>query len=442
MLSEEDNELVTRVGPGTPMGRLMREYWVPALLSSELLGPDSGPIRVLLLGEKLVAFRDTSGRVGLLPHNCPHRGASLFLGRNEGNGLRCVYHGWKYDVTGRCMDMPSEPAESDFKDKVQPRGYPCIERGGVVWTYMGPRRQPPPMPAFAALEAPPEQQRASALMRDCNWLQALEGDIDTAHVGFLHTGHDSPEDVPQGTFLEYALRDRAPRYKVLDTEFGATYGAYRSAGSDNELYWRIGHFLFPFYAMVPTGVLGLGGGVRAWVPMDDEHTMSILMTATSRRGPSPTAAATPGHGRPMRQEVAPNTSGWFGRFRPVQNEENDYLMDREAQRRGDSYTGIDSFAAEDQAVTESMGPIYDRTQEKLGTSDVMVIRVRRRLIRAAKALMDDGTPPPGLDNPEAYHQRSGGTVLPKDADWIEATRDLRQAGVNHPELDPALAGGI
>lgn len=440
MLSREENELVTRVGPGTPMGQMMREYWVPALLSSELPKPDSGPIRVLLLGEKLVAFRDSAGRVGLLPHNCPHRGMSLFFGRNEDNGLRCAYHGWKFDVEGRCLDMPSEPPESDFKNKVRPQGYPVVERGGVVWTYLGTRQDPPPMPGFEHLDAPPEQQRASALMRDCNWLQALEGDIDTSHVGFLHAGQNVPEDAAPGTFLEYALRDRAPRYKVMNTEYGVSYGAYRPAGNDDELYWRIGHFLFPFYVMVPVGVLGLGGGVRAWVPMDDEHTMSfIVATNRGRRAARPSGQR---FARQFTQEMLPNTNGWLGRFRTVQNEENDYLMDREKQRQGESFTGIDNLSAEDGAATESMGRIYDRTQERLGTSDMMVIRVRRRLIAAANDLATRGVTPPGVDDPEVYLQRSGGVVLPKDADWFEATKDLRRAGVQHPDLDPAISGGI
>src|SRR5215472_12199393 len=157
MLSKEDNELVTRVGPGTPMGNLMREYWVPAMLSSELPAADADPVRVMLLGEKLIAFRDTNGAVGLIQNHCPHRGASLFFGRNEEAGLRCVYHGWKFSTTGECVDMPNEPAESDFRTKVRATAYPCVERAGVVWTYMGPRNPPPPLPGLEWLELPDAQ---------------------------------------------------------------------------------------------------------------------------------------------------------------------------------------------------------------------------------------------------------------------------------------------
>ena len=192
MLKPEDNELITRVGPGTPMGNLMREYWVPAMLSSELPTPDSDPVRVLLLGEQLIGFRDTNGNVGRIQNNCPHRGASLFFGRNEEAGIRCVYHGWKFDVEGHCLDMPNEPAESDFKHKVKATAYPCKERGGLVWTYMGPRKEPPPLPDLESNML--EGATATAFQLEGNWLQILEGDIDTTHVGFLHYGGLRPED--------------------------------------------------------------------------------------------------------------------------------------------------------------------------------------------------------------------------------------------------------
>ncbi|MBO0762958.1 MAG: Rieske 2Fe-2S domain-containing protein, partial [Candidatus Dormibacteraeota bacterium] len=183
MLRAEENEYVCRIGPGTPMGNLMREYWVPAMLSSELPRPDCPPVRVLLLGEKLIAFRDSEGRVGLLANHCPHRGASLYFGRSEDCALRCVYHGWAFDVEGRCVDMPSEPPDSNFKNKVRATAYPCRERGGVVWTYMGTRSEPPPLPDLEANQLPEAKAQATAIQRECNWLQGLEGDIDTAHAG-------------------------------------------------------------------------------------------------------------------------------------------------------------------------------------------------------------------------------------------------------------------
>ena len=178
MLSAEENALLTRTGPGTPMGDLMRQYWIPAFMSSELPTPDCPPLRVRLLGENLVAFRTTSSKVGLLAHACPHRGASLFYGRNEAEGLRCVYHGWKFDVAGRCVDMPSEPAESNLKDKVCARAYPCRERHGIVFAYMGPRQEPPPLPDLEPNMLSDGQAEIWTALRECNWVQAMEGDVE------------------------------------------------------------------------------------------------------------------------------------------------------------------------------------------------------------------------------------------------------------------------
>jgi nitrite reductase/ring-hydroxylating ferredoxin subunit len=433
MLSREENDLLCRIGPGTPMGNLMRQYWVPAALSSELPEPDGPPLRVRLLGEDLIGFRASSGTIGLIQNHCPHRGASLFYGRNEDEGLRCVYHGWKFDVAGRCIDMPSEPPESSFRQKVRARAYPCVERGGLVWAYLGPRETPPPLPELEPIMGP--DTSVQIYQRECNWVQALEGDIDTCHTVFLHLGSVSEEDVPPATWARYALTDRAPRYEVADTEFGVMYGAHRPAEADS-VYWRIANFLFPFYAMVPTGVLGLEVRVRAWVPMDDEHTLALTISRDA-------AAAGRNVGRQVvgPPETLPNTTDWYGRFRCVASAENDYLVDRKLQRTT-SYTGIGSIFLQDQAVTESMGPVYDRTSEHLGTSDLMVIRTRRRLIDAAKALGDTGQTPPGVDDPGVYAVRSGGVVLPRGADWIEATRELRKAGAEHPGLSRSVLGGL
>jgi phthalate 4,5-dioxygenase len=433
MLSKTDNERITRVGPGTRMGNLMRQYWVPALLSSELPAPDCAPVRVLLLGEKLIAFRDSDGQVGLLDNNCPHRGASLFFARNEECGLRCVYHGWKFSTDGTCVDMPNEPPESNFKDKVRARAYPCRERGGIVWTYMGQRAEPPPLPDLEANMLPDGHWQVSATQRECNWLQALEGDIDTSHFGFLHAGAVDADSQPKGTFSYYVLKDRAPRYAVLETEGGTVYGAYRPAEPGTH-YWRIGQFLLPFYTMPPQGVLGLKIGVQAWVPMDDEHTLLFTLSPTDDRM------------RPEdeveRGKQLPNSSDWLARFRMQANAGNDYEIDRDAQRRHASFSGIQTFLLEDQAITESMGTSVDRDQEHLSSSDTMIIRTRRRLLGAADAWAERGIPPPGTDQPEAYRVRSGGAILPEGVDWAEATRDLQRAFVTHAELDPNVTGSL
>jgi phthalate 4,5-dioxygenase len=408
MLSQEENELITRVGPGTPMGNLFREYWLPAMLSEELPAPDSDPVRVLMLGEQLIGFRDTNGKVGLVANNCPHRGASLFFGRNEEAGIRCVYHGWKFDTQGNCLDMPNEPAESDFKHKVKAVAYPTQERGGIVWAYLGPRSQPPPLPDLEGNVLP--GATAWAYQQSANWFQILEGHIDTAHVSFLHYGGIQPEDVPPGSFSDYQLRQRSAHFEVIDTDGGSAYAASRPAGL-GQTYWRIAQYIFPSFSMAPPGVLGLGKRNACEVPMDDHHTITYQMSVS--------------RGRPG---VGPSQN-----VNPIQFRRN---------QGGTGFTGISGIAMQDAAVTSSMGPIYDRRREHLGTSDAMVIRVRRRVIAAIRAHMQNGTVPPGVDDPAAYRVRSGGVFLPDGADWVEATRELRKAFVDHPDLDPALNGPL
>ena len=431
MLSKADNETLCRVGPGTPMGNMMREYWLPALTAGDLPSPDCAPVRLRLLGENIIAFRTTSGAVGTVANACPHRGASLFFGRNEEEGLRCVYHGWKFDVTGTCVDMPSEPAESNFKTKVRVKAYPAVERNGIIWVYMGARETPPELPLLEANLLPEGDVSISRSLRQCNWFQALEGDIDTGHAGFLHYGAVSADDVPEGSFDYYAVKDRSPKFHVQDTEFGTSYGAYRPAEPDT-YYWRIAHFVFPFYTMIPTGFLGEEVRFGAWVPLDDNHLM--LWRVSSKRqmrggAGSPSQAGIVG-GRAT-SGYLPDTTDWLGKARLEANSSNDYLIDREVQRN-DSYTGIDGIGLQDQAVTESMGPVYNRSHEHLGTSDAMVIRTRRRAIAAARALQEHGVLPPGVDDPTMYQVRSGGIVLHRSMDALEATKDHEQRGILVP----------
>jgi len=410
----------------------MREYWIPAMLSSELAAPDCDPVRVMLLGEQLIGFRDSSGRVGLIRNLCPHRGASLFFGRNEEDGIRCVYHGWKFDVTGACVDMPNEPAESTFKKRIKAVTYPCAERNGLIWAYMGPREVPPPLPDIEANQQEEGNYWVYAVQRECNWLQALEGDVDTVHVGFLHGGARRTTDgMREGTMAYYGVKDRAPRYSVLDTDYGAMYGAYRPAGP-GELYWRVAQFLFPCWVQTPSGMLGHKIHAKAWVPMDDSHTLLFVTSAAHRN-----MDITVGGDEDTPNATLANTTDWYGRFRYTQTAENDYLIDRDRQRGMQTYTGIPGGTPlpEDQAVTESMGTTLNRSIEHLGTSDVMVARVRVRLLEAARALAELGTPPPAVDSPEAYRVRAGAVVLPEDVDWLEGIKDLLPAYVDHPEID-------
>jgi phthalate 4,5-dioxygenase oxygenase subunit len=271
MTTQLEGTELTRVGPATMMGELMRQYWIPACLSSELMR-DGAPLRLMLLGEKLIGFRDSADRVGVMDHRCPHRCASLFLGRNEEHGLRCVYHGWKFDTEGNCVDMPSVPPSQDFKHKVKAKAYKTTERAGLVWVYMGARAEAPPIPALETLLVPEDEIGVTCIQRDCNYLQALEGDIDTSHFGFLHAGHIDPNDLPEDHPIRHKITNRAPEYHIADSPWGTQYAAYRSAGP-GRTYWRFANFLFPFWTQQPQGEFARLVHARAWVPLDDHHTM-------------------------------------------------------------------------------------------------------------------------------------------------------------------------
>ena len=427
MSKQKDSEDLVRVGPGTVMGEMMRQYWIPAAMSSEL-ERDGAPVRLMLLGERLIAFRDSSGRVGIMDHRCPHRCASLFLGRNEENGIRCVYHGWKYDAEGNCVDMPNTPPHQDYKAKVKAKAYKVAERNGLVWVYMGERAQAPPLPGIEASLLPESDLQIVFAQRECNWLQALEGDIDTSHFGFLHAGSVDPADVPGDNLIRWTVANRAPEYHVADTDWGTMYAAYRSAEA-GQTYWRFANFLFPFWTQTPQGPFDRVN-TRAWVPMDDTHTMFVSL---SWRG-SPASMRPLNNGRMVPGsrpafEYLPNTTDWYGRWRLTQNPSNDWTIDRAAQKSGQIYTGIASIHGQDQAVTESMGGITDHDFENLGPSDLMVARTRRRLLRAARTVAKDGTVPPGIDDPEIYFEvRSGDFLADEKVAWRDAyAAQLRSA---------------
>jgi len=425
----DENELLTRVGPDAPMGKLMRQFWIPALLPGEVEagGP---PLRLRLLNENFLAFRAPDGTVGVIDHRCAHRCASLFYGRNEEGGIRCVYHGWKFAADGQCVDMPSEPPETDYKARVKIRALRVVEKYGVVWVYMGDRETPPPLPHFDWDELEEGQELSvSFMMRECNWLQALEGDIDTCHVGFLHLGSVGPDAFEEGTINYYRQlpENLAPKYEALETDYGTIYNAYRHAGPENA-YHRIGQFALPFWTMAPSEPMD-HIRARAWVPIDDHHSMLIVLggpRATLTRDKH--GQLLPGAGVSLR--YLPNTTDWLGRWRIEENPRNDHLISRDVQRSA-SYTGIESIPVQDQAITESMGPIVDRTMEHLGTSDRMIMLTRRRLMRAATALRDQGIVPDEVDEVERYHNiRAGFATLPKDVDWLDYYNGRRAAWSN------------
>ncbi|HVV95128.1 MAG TPA: Rieske 2Fe-2S domain-containing protein [Hyphomicrobiales bacterium] len=423
-----DTDIVTRVGPGTPMGNLMREYWIPAALSSELVA-DGPPMRLMLLGEKLIAFRDSFGRVGILDHTCPHRCASLFFGRNEEGGVRCAYHGWKFDVEGNCLDMPNVPPHQAFTEKVKAPAYPTAERAGLVWAYMGKRKEPPPLPAFEAVMLDPAEQMLFAVQRECNYLQALEGDIDTSHFGFLHAGKVTPEEADPTNQGRYALINRAPEYHVADTEWGTMYAAHRPA-EPGQTYWRFAHFLFPFWTLPPDGNFADHVVARAWVPMDDTHTMFFHTSwKKNTSGLRKYKDGNPIIGFAMGNKLRPNDTSWFGRWRLEASADNDYLMDRDVQRTG-SYTGITGIHLQDQAITESMGGIADHAKEHLALSDLMIARTRRRLAQAVREHAQGGAAP-GVDQPELFAgARSGDFISADTVGWLKAYGDEMRASSN------------
>ena len=432
MTTTAENELLTRVGPGTPMGALMRQYWLPACLSTELTA-DGDPLRLMLLGEKLIAFRDSAGRIGVLDHRCPHRCASLFFGRNEEGGLRCVYHGWKFDTAGNCLEMPNLPIDQEALPKIKAKSYQAAERGGVVYVYMGERAIAPPLPALEATVLAPDETYVYCAQRECNWLQALEGDIDTSHFSFLHTGKVEVGHVDPDHPERFQLIDRAPRYHVQATDWGAMYAAYRPA-QPGQLYYRFAHFVMPFWTLFPNGPLTDNIIAQAWVPMDDTHVMSFQYAWRHRTQPlSVTRTGAPIPYLERQVATLPNTPDWFGRWVPVANSGNDYLIDRDSQRTV-SFTGIASVFGQDSAVTVSMGEISDRTLEHLAPSDRMIVMTRLRLLGAARALRDSGTVPPLVDDPSvSYGARSGDMFAPEDQPWLEAYEETLQQA-QHPEM--------
>ena len=443
MATAKESEILTRVGPGTPMGNLMRRYWIPAAMSRELL-VDGSPMRIMLLGERLIAFRESSGKIGIMDHRCPHRCASLFYGRNEEGGIRCVYHGFKYDVEGTCLDMPNVPPEYDYKNKIKARAYPTQERNGLVWTYMGPRGNPPALPALEPTLLPEDEVVMFFSQRDCNWLQALEGEIDTSHLGFLHWGGVRAEDLPEGNIVRYALANRQPKLKVTTTDFGTMYGAWRKA--EGKIYWRFSPFAFPFWTMPPEGHFSRHLITRAWVPLDDYHTMMINLawkgnaprSRVLKSGELPAGFGDRpegGSSAARKIEFLPNTTDWFGRWRLRQNAFNDYEIDR-AMQRTQSFTGIPGIHAQDQAITESMGPIVDHGFEHLGHGDQMIIQTRRRLVQAVLALQRDGSVPPGVDDPELYLRVYAGDFV------IDEQREAAELYASYPRTRVDLNGRV
>ncbi|MDR1968064.1 MAG: aromatic ring-hydroxylating dioxygenase subunit alpha [Burkholderiaceae bacterium] len=420
MLSKEDNDLVSQTGPGTRMGELFRRYWLPALLARELEGNDCPPVRLQILSERLIAFRDTEGRLGAIDEFCAHRGVSLWFGRNEENGLRCPYHGWKFDVKGNCTEVPSE-ADSNYCDRIKLTSYPMIERGGVIWIYMGPPEQQPPLPEWEFATVPSPQSFISKRRQECNWLQALEGGIDSSHVTFLHRHAFTYDPLfNKGGGNKYNTGDFKPVFEVQPIQGGLNIGARRLA-EDDQYYWRITPFVMPCFTMVPPrGDHPVHG--HFWVPIDDHNCMawSYDYHPTRALTRDEVRAMEAGQGVHVEYEPGANVNG--GTFRCLQNKDNDYMMDRVAQKVGLSYSGVKGIAMQDASLQESMGPIQDRTKENLVGTDNGIIMTRKLIIKAAKALAETGELPAGRD-PSHQHIRSAAILLPRSDTKYEGAKD-------------------
>ncbi|MEA3025461.1 MAG: phthalate 4,5-dioxygenase [Alphaproteobacteria bacterium] len=432
MLSQQNNDMLTRVGPGTPMGNLLRCFWIPALLEEEIVEPDGAPVKLRLLGEDLVAFRSTSGKVGIVEAYCAHRRAPLCLGRNEENGLRCVYHGWKYDLDGNCVDLPAAGDKDALKERIKIAAYPTREHGGVIWVYMGPREKMPQLPDFEWTRLPKMQRTSTKRLQRCNWAQVVEGGIDSAHVSFLHRskhgkptvkapGESGKSTIQESTPDKYLMMDGKPVFDSQEVEHGLMISARRSA-DEGYYYWRVNQFVVPFYTIIPphlsnqfTDSSQAAYYGHVYVPIDDENTWNWSFTASP-------------HAEYSKEEwdFQGGKRGYWGpvdnNYHPLLSEANNYLLDLHKQRT-ESYTGIDGIPNQDAAVQEGMGPIVDRTKEHLVNSDRGVSQFRRLMLRLAKELME-GKEPAAAAKGALFNVRSVTCVLPTSVPIWEGAKHL------------------
>ena len=415
MLTAEDNDLLTLTGPDQPMGNVFRQYWMPVLLSSEL-NPDGEPKRIRLLGEDFVAFRDTNGDVGVIEPRCSHRGANLFFGRNEQCGLRCVYHGWKFNVRGECVDLPTSDATiaSTLKPKAAIRALAVEEYGDIIWVHFSQTASRDTLPTFEFAELPEEQRFVSKKFQQCNWAQAVEGGIDTAHFSYLHANYANGEKVPlmaqkdddeppANARYRWLIEDGSPQFTVLQHDAGLVLGAARKA-DNNQLYWRITQFMMPNHSLVPNSFPGDMHQGNTWVPVDDVSTWIFCYAY------HPDRALTSGERKRFSRG-----GGVFSAvdedYFPHANRENDYQIDRNLQKQG-NFTGIRGISEQDAAIADSQGLIADRTRELLGQTDLGVVRFRRMMLNAAREVGQ--RLPHGATAPAAYNIRSGDAMSAAD----------------------------
>jgi phthalate 4,5-dioxygenase oxygenase subunit len=416
MLRHEQNDFLTRVGPGTPMGQLLRQFWFPLIPSADMPSPGERPLRMKILGEQLVLFRSSDGEVGLMSEFCPHRGASLYYGRNEDGG------------------MPNEVRGSTFKEKIKQPAYPCRETNGVIWTYMGPREVPPPLPEFGLATMPASHKLLRLSVRECNWMQALEGDLDLSHGAYLHSAL-------RKEFLKQNHLDRftgeQPHLEALDTPYGEIH-AVRRSHDDDHFHWGVAQFLFPFLTNFPPvgdSVTTVSGHV--WVPIDDYTTLvwfyiwDPVKPLTGR--PAPNSM----FDHEWEEHREPTTEP-MSRWRLKAGLENDFGFNEEAQRTI-RYSGLPTVDLQDHGLQVGMGPIVNRENEHLGTTDAPQIRVRRRLMRAAEMLRDEDLVPECVDDPALYRVRAGSGLLSRGTPWVEGSQEWIR---DEPGLPVASRGHV
>lgn len=419
-MKEEEHKFLAETGPETTMGKLLRRYWTAALLSRQL-EPGGAPLRLRLMSEDLVAFRTPDGKVGLLAEHCSHRGASLYFGKNESCGLRCWYHGWKYDLDGNCIDMPNEASQMRFADRVKHVAYPCIEKNGVVWAYLGPRDKQPPLPHLEWLTLPESHVYVSKRRQRCHWTQGMEGDLDSAHLSILHYDllRQRAAD-PRNRSAVWTMRELRPKLETRAVPAGILMAARRNAEPETN-YWRVNQWFLPGYTNWPIAGDNPQAG-HAWVPIDNGNCWVFTFSWHPARPLTEFERKQMQAGTDIHAQVDPVT------FEPLQSASNDYAGEG-SPKPHQPWKGIKKLQAQDIAMTESMGPLYDRTQEHLSTSDLVIAQVRRRLIAAAREL-EMGTEPPGLD-PTSYAFRPLAAELSREVEaWDEAIAERMRARSN------------
>ena len=407
MLTSSENDLLTQTNEGTPMGEYFRRFWQPVALSTELNEPDGAPIRVNVLGEQLVAFRDTEGKIGLIDSFCPHRGANLFFGRNEECGLRCVYHGWKFDVHGKAIDMPNVPPGVSSHDSMRVKAYPTREFGGFVWAFLGPPPESLPngtLPEIPQLEfglVAAENRYTTKQLLECNWAQIMEGDLDTSHFSFLHMpapnvpSNENPDAPADERRLRWIRNDPMPQFSIVEHEVGFVAGGARDA--DGEKYWRMTQYMVPAHGTGPSAMPGETYFGFTVVPVTDTASWVYAYAWNPERTIDDEERAKLKSGHGIMAELGPD-------YRPLKNRSNDFMIDRDDQKYH-TFTGVKGLAEQDAMIQQSQGFIVDRTREHLTATDAAVVRFRKTVMDAAQTLADG-------EEPQAPHQHRFYTTRP------------------------------